>query len=93
MASRNKRLPLGVSVGVKQQVKRSVVGARAATAVVEPFEELLSIRDVMRILGVSRRTIYNLMSREGLPVLRVGRSVRFNPCLFRRWMSEREQVA
>ena len=59
----------------------------------EPIDTLLSIPDVMRILGVSRRTVYNLIERECLPVMRVGKSVRFVPLSFRQWMSERERIA
>lgn len=41
------------------------------------MDELLTIRDTMRILRVSRSTLFNLMNAGALPSVKIGRSRRF----------------
>lgn len=45
----------------------------------ESLETLLDSRAVAAILGVTTRTLRNIVRRGGLPVVRVGGSVRFDP--------------
>ena len=52
------------------------------------IQKLYTVRDMMRILGVSRPTIYTYMQDYGLPSLRVGRSRRFQPTEVNAWIKK-----
>ena len=58
----------------------------------EPLQPLLTIPTVAKMLGVSRPTVYNFISKEGLPIIKLGKSVRVAPASLQSWLSEREQV-
>jgi excisionase family DNA binding protein len=58
----------------------------------EPLQPLLTIQGVARVLGVSRPTVYALMEREGLPYLKLGKSLRFSPPSVSTWLAEHEQT-
>jgi excisionase family DNA binding protein len=58
----------------------------------EPLEPLLTIPDVVKLLQVSRRTVYNLID-QGLPTMKFGKSVRVHPADFRRWLARSGRVA
>lgn len=58
----------------------------------EPLVPLLTIADVMRLLQVSRPTIYSLIE-QGLPYLKFGRAVRFAPGSIQRFIAQREEIA
>jgi excisionase family DNA binding protein len=55
----------------------------------QPF--LLSVADVAVQLGVCRQTVYNLIYREGLPTIQMGKLRRIDPESLRAWLKEREQ--
>lgn len=57
----------------------------------ELLQPLLTIADVMQLLKVSRPTVYTLI-REGLPVIRFGKAVRFAPGSVGRFVAQREQI-
>lgn len=57
----------------------------------ELLQPLLTIADVMQLLKVSRPTVYILI-REGLPVIKFGRAVRFAPGSVGRFVAQREQI-
>lgn len=42
-------------------------------------ESLLTYREAARLLGVTARTVWTLVDRGELPVVRFGRSVRIDP--------------
>ena len=52
----------------------------------DPLEPLLTIPDVSQLLKVSRRMVYHLID-QGLPTIKLGKSVRVHPGEFRRWLS------
>ena len=52
---------------------------------------LLSIPDVAASLGLGRSKIYELIAKEGLPVIRFGRSVRVSALSLQKWVEQREQ--
>ena len=52
---------------------------------------LLSIPDVAATLGLGRSKIYELIAKEGLPVVRFGRSVRVSAASLQKWVEQREQ--
>ncbi|MCC6348318.1 MAG: helix-turn-helix domain-containing protein [Candidatus Eisenbacteria bacterium] len=51
---------------------------------------LLTLGDVAEYLRVSPRTVRRLM-RRGLPCIRFGRSVRFEPKAVSRWLEARQE--
>ena len=55
---------------------------------IEPL--LLSVKDSSRCLGISRATVYNLISRKLLPTVRIGRSVRISSRALRQYVAELE---
>jgi excisionase family DNA binding protein len=57
-----------------------------------PLEPLLTIPDVVKLLQVSRRTVYTLID-QGLPTMKFGKSVRVHPADFRRWLARSGRVA
>jgi excisionase family DNA binding protein len=57
--------------------------------VVQPL--LLTIPQVMRCMGLGRNKIYDLIQKEGLPVLRFGRSVRVSYTTLQQWLEQREK--
>ena len=58
-------------------------------AMVQPL--LLSIADVAVQLGVCRQTVYNLIYRQGLPTVQVGRIRRVHPDSLNSWIKDHEQ--
>jgi excisionase family DNA binding protein len=52
---------------------------------------LLTIPQVATKLGLSRAMVYNLINREGLPVIHLGRAVRVSTPSLQKWVEEREQ--
>ena len=53
---------------------------------------LLTADDVARTLRVTRRTVYQLVQRDGLPALRVGRHYRFRPESVEQWTREQQEA-
>jgi excisionase family DNA binding protein len=50
-------------------------------------DSLLTAEDVATLLGVGRRTVYNMASAGELPgILHVGRRLRFQPRVVRAWL-------
>jgi excisionase family DNA binding protein len=54
---------------------------------------LLTIPQVATKLGLSRAMVYNLINREGLPVVHLGRAVRVSTTSLQKWVEEREESA
>lgn len=54
---------------------------------------LLTIPQVMECMSLGRNKVYDLIQKEGLPVLRFGRSVRVSYTALQRWLEQREQDA
>jgi excisionase family DNA binding protein len=55
------------------------------------IEPLLSIPDVMRMLGLGRDTVYRLIREEGLPSLKLGTRRVVVPSSLAAWVKQREQ--
>lgn len=55
-------------------------------------EPLITIEAITRWLGVTRPTIYALMERDGLPYIKIGKSLRFSPPSVRAWLAEHEHT-
>jgi excisionase family DNA binding protein len=52
---------------------------------------LLTIPQVAAMLGIGRTKVYELIDREGLPVIRFGRAVRVSPLSLQQWVAQREE--
>ena len=50
---------------------------------------LLDSREVERLLGIGRTKVYELMAREQIPVVRIGRSVRVPRDELRAWIASK----
>lgn len=57
-------------------------------AQIEP--KMLTIPQVAQALGLCRTKVYELIAKEGLPVVRFGRAVRVRSAALDRWLAERE---
>jgi excisionase family DNA binding protein len=83
-----------LEVSVRRQVKEkeriSIVEQRNELAS-QPL--LLTIPQVAARLGLSRAMVYNLINREGLPVIHLGRAVRVSTASLQKWVEEREESA
>ena len=51
---------------------------------------LLTIPQVMKLLGLGRTKIYQLIDKEGFPVIRFGRAVRVSSTSLQEWLKRRE---
>ncbi len=52
---------------------------------------LLSQREAAQLLGVSQRYLWTLRHRRGLPHVRLGRKVMYDPEALRRWIDQQSQ--
>lgn len=51
---------------------------------------LLTIPQVMKLLRLGRTKIYQLIDKEGFPVLHFGRAVRVSQASLQEWLKQRE---
>ncbi|HLH63931.1 MAG TPA: helix-turn-helix domain-containing protein [Ktedonobacteraceae bacterium] len=69
----------------KASVQKDVLSGAA----IQPL--LLTIPQVMQCMGLGRNKVYDLIQKEGLPVLRFGRAVRVSYVALQQWLEQREQ--
>ena len=53
---------------------------------------LLTVEDLAAHFKVKKRKIYQLVRDEGLPHVRMGRALRFDPAEVVRWLTSRREV-
>ena len=70
-------------------MKKTEIREDSSRTVTPPL--LLSIPDVAASLGLGRSKVYELIAKEGLPVIRFGRSVRVSAASLQKWVEQREQ--
>lgn len=56
------------------------------------MEKCLIAADVMKILGVSKPTVYKIMEAPDFPKIRVGRAIKVPASAFERWLDEKAQT-
>ena len=78
----------GSSVAL-QKTSRGVESRRVSTSR-EDLQPLLTLQEVARVLAVSPRTVRRLLSR-GLPHVRIGRVLRFDPVDVGSWVEARKE--
>jgi excisionase family DNA binding protein len=54
---------------------------------------LMTVDDAARFLSVSRRQLYYLLEREGLPAVRVGTRLRFSPSELEQYLERHREAA
>jgi excisionase family DNA binding protein len=59
----------------------------------EQFQPFLTIPKVAKLLGVSRPTVYTLIDTEGLPAMKLGKSVRIDPVALKQWLDTKQKKA
>jgi len=55
-----------------------------------PQRLLLRIPEVAKALGLGRSTIYELIAKGELPVVRVGRAIRVSATTVQKWVTDHE---
>ncbi|MFH1381235.1 MAG: helix-turn-helix domain-containing protein [Candidatus Omnitrophota bacterium] len=54
------------------------------------MNELFSPQQLAKLLGISKKTVYDWIFTKKIPYYKVGRLVRFNPDEICRWLQERK---
>jgi excisionase family DNA binding protein len=54
---------------------------------------LLRVEEVARMLGIGRSTVFEMIGRRELPVLRIGRLVRIPRHALDEWIAERTELS
>lgn len=67
---------------------REVLNAPEREAVV-----YLTVQDVMKRLNISRAFCDRLIREEGLPIVRIGASIRVRSSSLDQWMNNREEIS
>lgn len=63
----------------------------ASTSSSAAHESLWNVRRTAGFLGLHEKTVYDMVARGELPVVRVGRLLRFDPRDMTRWVSARKE--
>lgn len=50
--------------------------------------KLLTVKETIELLQISRATLYNLINKKGLPFVKVGRGTRFDVDALNAWLKE-----
>lgn len=59
----------------------------------EDYPLVLTVTDIMEILGIGKRVAYELMDREGFPTVRIGKLKRVNREAFFEWIDQQGKVS
>ncbi len=54
------------------------------------FERLITVKELMRLLGVSRSWVYDAAARGTIPSIRVGSMLRFDTRAIRAWLAQQQ---
>ena len=49
----------------------------------------MTVKELATLLSVSVRTIYNMIEKDGFPVIRIGASMRIDPVQAAKWLRDR----
>jgi excisionase family DNA binding protein len=55
----------------------------------EEFPTYLTVPQLAKLLAVAPTTIYTWISKRGIPVVRLGAAIRFNPARIAEWLKKR----
>ena len=73
----------------KQGISKQGVQPPALKLTLLPL--LLDIEQTMEVLALGKSKIYDLVENEGLPILRLGKSIRFPYKALEQWIEQRMQ--
>jgi excisionase family DNA binding protein len=59
----------------------------------EPDDRLLKVSETCTLLGLSRATVYRLITDNAIPIVRIGGTIRFRYRALLLWMQEHETPA
>lgn len=54
------------------------------------FDRLINVKELMRLLGVSRSWVYDAAARGIIPSIRVGSMLRFDMSAIRAWLAQQQ---
>lgn len=57
----------------------------------EPQPLLLTVNEVVRLLGLGRTTVFTMLAARELPAVRIGRAVRIPREALERWIRDRTE--
>jgi len=52
------------------------------------MENLLTVQELSKKLGLSKSTIYNYVHRSIIPHVKLGKAVRFTPSVIEKWLKK-----
>jgi excisionase family DNA binding protein len=81
-------IPPGRRGGGSGEPASQPVSPLAGSTIDADLPLLVDSREVARLLGVGRTKAFELMARDQVPVVRIGRSVRVLRAALERWVSE-----
>jgi excisionase family DNA binding protein len=58
----------------------------------DSFDRLITVKELMRLLGVSRSWVYDAAARGLIPSIRVGSMLRFDVRAIRAWLAQQQNV-
>jgi excisionase family DNA binding protein len=50
----------------------------------------MTVAELAKYLHISKRSVYNAVTDDGLPVIRIGRTIRLDPVHVARWLRKRQ---
>jgi excisionase family DNA binding protein len=59
----------------------------------EDYPLVLTVIDIMEILGIGKRIAYELMDRTDFPTVRIGKLKRVNRDMFFEWIEQQGKVS
>lgn len=59
----------------------------------EDYPLVLTVADIMEILGIGKRVAYALMDQEDFPTVRIGKLKRVNRDAFFNWIDQQGKVS
>jgi excisionase family DNA binding protein len=59
----------------------------------EDYPIVLTVNDIMEILGIGKRIAYELMDRTDFPTVRIGKLKRVNRDAFFEWLDQQGKVS
>ena len=75
----------------KQREKESDAGSLQLSllSTLEKRTGAMTVKELATLLSVSVRTIYNMIEKDGFPVIRIGASMRIDPVQAAKWLRDR----
>jgi excisionase family DNA binding protein len=66
---------------------------RDVASTIDSMTGLLTATELVPLIGVSRTTVYQMVADGGIPYLRIGTMIRFDPHAIAEWLREHTVAA